>query len=353
MPSYLPCKKNNSNGYITYVNLISQANPFLFQTNPTLADGDVKISIDGGALNNLGTLPVVTPAGSKEVKVVLSQAETNGDNIKITFSDASGAEWCDLGLEIQTSGQTFDEMVQSIWDKATSALSTAGSIGKLLVDDINATISSRSSHSAADVWTVETRTLTSFGTLVSDIWNNATRTLTSFGTLVSDIWGNATRTLTSFGTLIADLFNTDSGETYSSAVAGSVVKEIADNAGGSSLSLDGIADAVWDEDITEHTTEDSAGAEMQSHATPSDVDASLATYDAPTRAELTTDKESIITEVDANETKIDTIGEMVFTLLLDIEAGGGGAPTVEEIDEELTTEHGDGSWKTGLEFRPD
>ena len=33
-----------------------------FQTNPTLATGDAKISKDGGALANLATLPAVTPA---------------------------------------------------------------------------------------------------------------------------------------------------------------------------------------------------------------------------------------------------------------------------------------------------
>lgn len=36
--------------------------------------------------------------------------------------------------------------IQAIWDALTSALTTVGSIGKLLVDNINATISSRSSH---------------------------------------------------------------------------------------------------------------------------------------------------------------------------------------------------------------
>ena len=46
---------------------------------------------------------------------------------------------------------------------------------------LDATISSRSSHTAADVWAVGSRTLTSFGTLVSDIWNAATRTLTAIG----------------------------------------------------------------------------------------------------------------------------------------------------------------------------
>jgi hypothetical protein len=50
--------------------------------------------------------------------------------------------------------------VQAIWDALTSALTTAGSVGKLLVDNINAAISSRSSHSAADVWSVTTRLLT-------------------------------------------------------------------------------------------------------------------------------------------------------------------------------------------------
>jgi hypothetical protein len=58
---------------------------------------------------------------------------------------------------------------------------------------------------------------------------------------------------------LADLFNTDSGTVYGSAVSGSVVKEVADNAGGSSLSESGIADAVWDEALSGHTDAGSAG----------------------------------------------------------------------------------------------
>ena len=46
-------------------------------------------------------------------------------------------------------------------------------------------------------------------------------------------------------TALADLFNTDSGTTYASAVAGSVVKQIADNAGGSALTTDAIAEAMF------------------------------------------------------------------------------------------------------------
>ncbi|GIV21835.1 MAG: hypothetical protein KatS3mg023_3586 [Armatimonadota bacterium] len=74
---------------------------------------------------------------------------------------------------------------------------------------IDATISSRSTLTAADVWSYGTRTLTSFGTLVSDIatavWSASTRTLTSFGSLVSDIWNHVSRTLTGFGTLVSDV----------------------------------------------------------------------------------------------------------------------------------------------------
>jgi hypothetical protein len=40
--------------------------------------------------------------------------------------------------------------VQAIWDALTTALSTVGSIGKLLVDNINATISSRATESKAN-----------------------------------------------------------------------------------------------------------------------------------------------------------------------------------------------------------
>jgi len=59
---------------------------------------------------------------------------------------------------------------------------------------------------------------------------------------------------------LADLFDTDSGTVYGAAVAGSVVKEIVDNAGGSSLTVADIVDGVWDEDIVAaHGTADTAG----------------------------------------------------------------------------------------------
>lgn len=100
-----------------------------------------------------------------------------------------------------------------------------------------------STHSAADVWAVTTRTLSSFGTLIADFWTNATRSLTD-----------------------------KAGFTIS----------------GTKTTLDALNDL--------------SSAQAQAAAT-----ASLNAYDPPTRTELTSDKAEIIVAVDANEAKIDLI----------------------------------------------
>jgi len=124
--SYYPCVKNHASGYIFYVGLISQASTKSLQGSATLAAGDVQVSIDGGALANLGTLPVVTPASSKSIKVTLSQAEINGDNIIVIFADASGAEWCDLLVNIQTVPRRFDDLAYPATTGRSMVVDAAG-----------------------------------------------------------------------------------------------------------------------------------------------------------------------------------------------------------------------------------
>lgn len=93
-----------------YVALTSQADTKLFQANPTLAAGDVKVSIDGGAFANVTDIPVVTPAAGRLVAVTLTAAEMTGDNIQVQFVDAAGAEWCDLVVNIQTTVRQVDDL---------------------------------------------------------------------------------------------------------------------------------------------------------------------------------------------------------------------------------------------------
>lgn len=123
MATMLPPQKGVE--YITYVCLRSQANVKVFQSNPTLAAGDVTVSTDDNALTNLDTLPVVSPAGSYFVKVTVSAAEMNGDNVNIHFHDVAGDEWCDLGINIPTSGQPLDEVNANVLSRETPAHVTA------------------------------------------------------------------------------------------------------------------------------------------------------------------------------------------------------------------------------------
>lgn len=121
MTSYVPPKKGSA--FVFYVALVARATRPLFQANPTLAAGDVKVSIDGGALNNLATLPDVDPNSGVPVKVSLDSDEMNGDNIQVVFIDATGAEWDDLFISIQTTAQQIDDLPAG---KTGYALSTAG-----------------------------------------------------------------------------------------------------------------------------------------------------------------------------------------------------------------------------------
>lgn len=109
MPSFVTPKKNTE--FIFYISLVDQADTKLFKSNPTIAAGDFKVSTDGGALGNPATLPAVTPASSKAVKVTLSASEMNGDNIVLIGSDAAGAEWCDISINIQTTQQQIDNLL--------------------------------------------------------------------------------------------------------------------------------------------------------------------------------------------------------------------------------------------------
>jgi len=124
MASQVPPKKNSA--FTFYVSLASQSSTHTMQSNPTLAAGDVKVSTDGGALANITTLPVVTPASSKLVKVDLSASEMNGDNVTVIFSDAAGAEWDDLVINLQTATRQIDDLAYPATSGRSLAVDTSG-----------------------------------------------------------------------------------------------------------------------------------------------------------------------------------------------------------------------------------
>lgn len=119
MATYVPAKRATE--YIFYVGLVSQANTKILKTTPTIAAGDFKVSKDGGATADLTTLPTNTPGASAMVKLTLSATEMTADNVTVICTDAVGAEWCDLIINLQTAARQIDDL-------ATPTNITAGTI---------------------------------------------------------------------------------------------------------------------------------------------------------------------------------------------------------------------------------
>ena len=90
--------------FICYIALQSAGISANFQSSPTIAAGDFKVSKDGGALTNLTTLPAVEPAASVMVKLSLSATEMTADNVTVVGIDQTTAkEWADFILSIPTT----------------------------------------------------------------------------------------------------------------------------------------------------------------------------------------------------------------------------------------------------------
>lgn len=131
MATYQPPKVSTQ--YIFFVSLVSQANTKIMQVNPTIASGDFKVSIDGGALANLGTLPTVTPAGGSMVKITLSTSEMAGANATVVCLDAAGAEWCDLTINLQTAARQIDDLAYPATSGRSLVVDAAGLVDANMV----------------------------------------------------------------------------------------------------------------------------------------------------------------------------------------------------------------------------
>lgn len=79
--------------YEFYIALVDSNAPETFIEDPTIEAGDFQVSTDGGAFANLTTLPVVSPAGSRNVLVSLSATEMNGEKVTVQAVDQAGSEW--------------------------------------------------------------------------------------------------------------------------------------------------------------------------------------------------------------------------------------------------------------------
>lgn len=83
---------------------LTNADTGRIKTNPNIAAGDFKVTVDGVAFGNMDTLPEVLPTGGDDVMIYLSAAETDGHTIKVTWKDQTvPPEWEDGWQTILTT----------------------------------------------------------------------------------------------------------------------------------------------------------------------------------------------------------------------------------------------------------
>lgn len=72
-----------------------------FRIDPTIEAGDFKISKESGVFVNLVNLPVISPAGSSNLKVTLSTTEREATRLVVEALDVSGDEWDGVRVRIE------------------------------------------------------------------------------------------------------------------------------------------------------------------------------------------------------------------------------------------------------------
>jgi len=115
--------------------------------------------------------------------------------------------WSYAGRTVSTTVEFTSSSIQDLWSVGVDTLTSFGSIGKLIVDNLDAQVSTRgtSNLTAADVWSAATRSLTDYSTstISAAVWSNAARTLTNYGNDITaaDVWNVLSSSLTTVGSI--------------------------------------------------------------------------------------------------------------------------------------------------------
>lgn len=220
---------------------------------PQTGDNFARIGVAGVGLTNLGdarianldaTVSSRTKPADTQARVTLVDTTTlNTTTTNLTNAPTVGDFTATMKTSLNNATPTATlsaASIQAIWDKLTSALTTVGSIGKLLVDNINATIGSRSTLVQTDV--VSSGAINTSGGKVSEV------------SLVDALTGYVAP-LTALQTENA-VWNAAQS---SHVTAGSTGASLNNASSGSAPTVQQIVDGVWDEPIAAHDDAGSTG----------------------------------------------------------------------------------------------
>jgi len=243
-------------------------------------------------VTNTGSVPLVFVLYPEEVGDYRANAaqiggQTASASGTVTFPNATLASTTNITagtITTATNVTTVNGLAANVIT-ATSIASNAITDAKI---NAGAFTSAKFAAGAFDaVWTVTTRSLTTFGTLVADIWANATRTITGTVTVGTnnDKTGYSLTATTGLGNQTANITGNLSGSVGSvTGAVGSVTGNVGGNVTGSVGSISGvtfpsgfstltvgtIADGVWDEAISGHLTAGSTGASLNAAGSAGD-----------------------------------------------------------------------------------
>jgi len=240
---------------------------------PTTGTGANQISVNGsGAVSTVVSVSgsvgsVVGAVGSVTGNVGGSVASVVGAVGSVTGSVGSvvgavGSVTGNInGNLVGSVGSLSVTAIDNIWNELTSSLTVVGSVGKLLVDNVNATISSRATD--ATVWASGTRTLSSGANIVLAKGTG----LTGLNDIsAQNVWDVATSGLTVVGSIGLKL-NTNVDTTISSRMATFTYT--------TPPTVSQIATQVWSEPIPGTFAVGSAGAKLNSASSAGDPWATL------------------------------------------------------------------------------
>jgi len=115
--------------------------------NVTLT-ASVSGNVDGSVASVTADVGITQAAADKSwattTRELTSAAKITSDGSAISMTSAGVIASVTTVTTLSAAG------IKAIWDQLTSALTTVGSIGKLIVDNVNATISSRSTQTSVD-----------------------------------------------------------------------------------------------------------------------------------------------------------------------------------------------------------
>ncbi|HRH23939.1 MAG TPA: hypothetical protein PK295_04925, partial [Candidatus Magasanikbacteria bacterium] len=159
-------------------------------------------------LNTAGSIGKQLSENTTVSSSLLLSKLTQNQSLISGLNNISAADvWSYASRTVSSSVEFSTSSLASIWSVATSTLSSFGSIGKLVVDNLDAQVSTRgtSNLTAADVWVSANRTLSDYATssITAAIWSNASRTLTSYGNDITaaDVWNALSSGLNTAGSI--------------------------------------------------------------------------------------------------------------------------------------------------------